>query len=98
MTQHEIEALKEQIKNELRQEFTRNAEVEKFVPAWEKLKNEIGHHTKHLSGPDQYQVMSAFSTIIRNIYGVNQIRYMEDEQYLEMLPLIRPIFKKFNAS
>lgn len=78
MDDKDLIALKEQIKAELIQEMQKNTRV-KAPRAWDKIKEIILPRLKDYDTYDQYQIISAISTIMRHTLGIRQVINMSFE-------------------
>lgn len=68
----ELEALKEQIKAELLREMQKSSRIRAPRP-WDEIKEMILPRLKDYETYDQYQIISAISTIMRHTLGISQV-------------------------
>jgi ribosomal protein S30 len=78
MTENELTILKEQIKKEIIVELQQNAKI-KVPKPWDKIKENILPRLKNYDTYEQYQIITAISTIIRHTIGIRHIMYLNDE-------------------
>jgi len=72
MTNEELAALKEQIKAEIIREMQKVPRIRAPKP-WDKIKEIILPRLKDYETYDQYQIISAISTIMRHTLGISQV-------------------------
>lgn len=72
MTNEELAALKEQIKAELLREMQKSPRIRAPRP-WDEIKEIILPRLKDCETYNQYQIISAISTIMRHTLGITQV-------------------------
>lgn len=76
LTPQELELLKSEIKTEILREI----KTQRTSSPWNKIRASVSQRLKGLSVSEQYQVLTAISTIIRYSLGIKRTQDLLEEQ------------------